>query len=290
MNILISVNTDFLEKAKTMLFSLREHNNVDITVYLLNHSLSHDNVESFSGYLDKVCQIKLIEIDVSRTDFDNMPLGELHFSIEMYYRILAQFLLPEDIGRILWLIILKDISAFYNLEFDNKFYVVCADRSNDKQSVKQTKEKVGIDSKHVYFNSGVMLMNLNKLRNETFQNDIISTCQKKSHCLTYPDQDLLNYMFTGKVKYSDSSIYNYQVKNEMVIPKDVLSKIAILHYCGPWKPWIYTDIKRSSLPYWKIRCMQGFKKEAKNTYRNLIIDKWKELVGFIKDYFRILRN
>ena len=294
MNILISVNTDYLEKAKTMLFSLRLHNNEKIVVYLLNHSLSQEQVGGFSDYLRDKCQIDTISIDVKQTEFDNMPLGEMHFSIEMYYRVLAQYLLPHELERILWLdadiIILKDIRQFYNQNIDEFYYVVCADRSPDSKSVKISKKQLGLKDDHKYFNSGVMLINLNFLRKQVLRSDIIQTSQLLSEKLTYPDQDLLNCMYSGKVKYADSEIYNYQVKDDPFISKDIMDKIAILHYCGKKKPWIYTDVRSSSMPYWRVRYLQGYKNEVKGLYKNLIIDSLKQTICFLKDYFKVKKK
>ena len=294
MNILISVNKSYLDKAQTMLFSLREHNNGDITVFLFNHSLCDQDVSSFSNYLKENCDINLVAIDVKKTEFDNMPLGDLHFSVEMYYRILAQFFLPEDLDRILWLdadiVILKDLSSFYSQEFDNSFYVVCADRDCDSENAKRIKQKLGIDQRNIYFNSGVLLINLEQLRNNTTKREIVSISNSLRDKLTYPDQDLLNYLYNQNVKYADYEVFNYQVKDDVTIPKEKKDRIAILHYSGSSKPWIYSQIRSSSLPYWQIRYRQGLKKEVKNVYKNLIIDRLYCLFGYIYDYIRLRKK
>lgn len=291
MNVLISVNENYLDKAKTMLYSLALHNKEELVVYFLNHSLSKEMVNEFRVYLKNVCNTTLIEINVKNTELDNMPLGELHFSIEMYYRVLAQFILPKKLDRILWLdadiIILKDLYHFYHQDFDGKYYVVCANRNYDSNSISDIKEKVGIDQKHIYFNSGVMLMNLEQLRVKTSKDIIISTSNTLKKKLTYPDQDILNYLYCKNVKYADLVTFNYQVKDDDSIPAEMMQKIAILHYCGSSKPWLYSDIKRSSLSYWQVRYRQGYKNEAKNIYKNLIMDCLHRLVGLIKDYFQL---
>ena len=65
MNILISVNRSYFEQAKTMLHSLRRHNQEDITVYLLNRSLDPIAVNKFESYLRKHLRIHLEIIDIS---------------------------------------------------------------------------------------------------------------------------------------------------------------------------------------------------------------------------------
>ena len=51
MNILISVNRDYLDKAETMLHSLRRNDSEDVTVYLINHSLDSVDLNKFEKYL-----------------------------------------------------------------------------------------------------------------------------------------------------------------------------------------------------------------------------------------------
>ena len=87
MNILISVNRSYFEQAKTMLHSLRRHNQEDITVYLLNRSLDPIAVNKFESYLRKHLRIHLEIIDISATAFEQLPLVDARFSIEIYYRL-----------------------------------------------------------------------------------------------------------------------------------------------------------------------------------------------------------
>ena len=96
MNVLISVNKCYLDKAKTMLHSLRRNNSEDVTVYLINHSLNCAELKKFRNYLQKHLRMDLVVMDVSTTAFDQLPFSN-RFSIEMYYRVIAQFLLPQTV-------------------------------------------------------------------------------------------------------------------------------------------------------------------------------------------------
>jgi len=262
MNILISVNESYLDKAQTMLFSLRLHTKGEVVVYLMNHKLSADIVQEFRSYLSKRCNIELVEIDVKNTALDSLPLGKYNFSIEMYYRILAQFLLPSTIDRILWLdadiILLKDISEFYNLPVSkDTMYVVCQDRNAEGELVKKCKEDLGLPPEHNYFNSGVLLMNLQGLRKMTDKETIIFKCLSLKEKLRFPDQDILNALYWRNVQYADWRVYNYQLTGVARILDDEAREIAILHYSGGAKPWDYKCMNRSSKHYWRIRVMQG---------------------------------
>lgn len=53
MNILISVDEKYLDKAETMLFSLKRNPKEAVDVFLLNRSLSRDIILRFEQYLKK---------------------------------------------------------------------------------------------------------------------------------------------------------------------------------------------------------------------------------------------
>lgn len=261
MNILISVNKYYLDKAQTMLFSLSLQINEDVTVYLINHSLNNDDVSSLKEYLKSKCNFNFVEIDVRNTPLDNFPVP-LHFSVEAYYRLLAQFLLPDSIDRVLWLdadiIILKDISDFYHQDFEDKVLIVCPDVNHDREDIYEIKKSIGISFDHTYFNSGVSIFNLKKLREETSKEEIVEICRRLKDKLVYVDQDILNYLYQNKVKYENPKKHNFQLTNKNAVNEINIDEIHILHYSGPRKPWNYRDLNRSSKYYWDIRIKQGY--------------------------------
>lgn len=284
MNILISVNKEYIDKAQTMLFSLRRQVHEEITVYLINHSLSSEDIKISEDYLRKKCSITMQCINVKNTMFDQMTLGNQHFSIEMYYRILAQFLLPESIERVLWLdadiIVLKNISDFYHQSFDGKKYIVAPDRGVNNPKYKR---ELGLSEECTYFNSGVLLMNLECLRKETSEEIINETAKVIQARLVLPDQDLLNYLYHDDVKYVDWRVYNYQYQNGEIVNSQDLQKIAVFHYVGARKPWLYWGIDGNSKHYWRVRVQQGYWIEAIEAY-------WRQIKELTYVYINTIRE
>jgi lipopolysaccharide biosynthesis glycosyltransferase len=227
----------------------------------MNHSLDENEIDYFEKYLTKRCKMQLIMVDVKRTALDNYPLAQNHLKIEMYYRILAQFLLPVKLDRILWLdadiVVMKDISSFYNQEFDGNVLVACPDCNNGTSAIKNCLNRMCLPDDHLYFNSGVLLMNLKKLRENTTMECVLQQCEEFKERLTYPDQDILNKLYANQVKYAPWKQYNYQVGMIKRIPKEDVKQIAILHYTSYVKPWRYWDIANCSRYYWKVRFKQG---------------------------------
>lgn len=264
MNVLISVNKSYLDKAGTMLHSMRRNHCDDITVYLLNRSLSDDEIKQFGKYLHRQLRMDLIVVNMPITVFDQLSIGNERFSVEVFYRVLAQFLLPKAVDRILWLdadiIMCGNISEFYYQDFDGNLMVACADAAYDDPVIEQIKCNLGLPYEHVYFNSGVLLLNIEALRCETELNGIINATQSVARHLVFPDQDLLNYLYTGRVKYDDPIKYNCQTKSFSELTTEQYNDMVILHYAGSEKPWILYQIyylSKAAIPYWREVALQG---------------------------------
>ena len=131
MNILVSSDKNYLDITATMLYSLYIHNKEKINVWFLNKSISHIDKEKFTNYLYEKCKIKVFFIDIDESIFNSLttPLYIKHISIETYFRLIAQFLLPPNVERILWLdsdIIVKgSLKDFYYQTIDSLSMVAC---------------------------------------------------------------------------------------------------------------------------------------------------------------------
>lgn len=247
-----------------MLHSFRRNNSEDVTVYLINRSLNSAELKKFRNYLQKYLRMDLVVIDVSTTAFDQLPLNDGRFSIEIYYRVIAQFLLPQTVDRIMWLdadiVICGTISDFYHQDFEGALLVACPDVDCEDKEILRIKENLGLSREHIYLNSGVLLLNIEALRKITDLQDIVQTAQSIAQYFVYPDQDLLNYLYTGRVKYCDQNQYNCQVKAFGKLTKYQCDQIAILHYAGHQKPWLFYYIyglSKAAIPYWKEIALQG---------------------------------
>lgn len=263
-NILISVNRNYLDKAKTMLHSFRRNHSEDITVYLINRSLRGTEINKFRKYLKKHLRMDFMLIDTSITAFDQMPLNKSRFSIEIYYRVIAQFLLPQTVERILWLdadiVFCGNISEFYHQDFAESLLAACPDVNCEDKEIIKIKENLGLSNEHIYFNSGVLLLNIEALKKTTTLDEIIQSAQSIAQYLVYPDQDLLNYFYTGRVKYCNQNQYNCQVTSVVSLTEEQINNIAILHYAGFHKPWFFYslhDLSSAAIPYWQEVALRG---------------------------------
>lgn len=291
MNILISSNREYLDKYVTMIYSLKRHVSEHIVVFFMNLRLSEIDKAYFLNAFEPL-DVNVKFIEVKGLGFEDYPI-DYHLSLETYYRIIAQFLLPDNVDRILWLdadiVVLQDITSFYYQSFCGKKYVVCEDIINKTDNGKRLKNRIGLPQTHIYFNAGVMLMNIGLLRNTTNMEDIM----KSSNCLKdkvkWFDQDILNILYQGELKYDNPLKYNYQLQNKENIPKCDMSEICILHYNSKDKPWEYNNIKPSSIYYWReyARVSKTKKKESRQIYKNKIADCVLELKGYFLSLIKL---
>lgn len=111
-----------------------------------------------------------------------------------------------------------------------------------------------------YFNSGVMLLNLKKMRNDDITNKLVNYRLNVEDF--YMDQDTFNIIIGKKVKYLDFSYnmqtVNYRKMNTKEIAdyyslplydekEEYINRSSIIHFDGKEKPWIYYDILLADL-------------------------------------------
>lgn len=291
MNILVAANDGYIFPTKVMLMSLLdvEEEKETFQVYVLCSELSEKSIGELNGLNSDRMRINYLRVPDEL--FENVPVYQ-YFSKEVYYRIIAYKLLPDDMDRIMWIdgdiVIIHSISKFYYQNIDDSMIVAIEDMLNGRNEEK--KKKLNIPTEKLYFSSGVMLYNLSRMRDVMDIDHIFNYIHNNKDVIEIVDQDVLNALYYNQTKVIEKGFkYNYFVgelpaKGE----KSILEKISILHYCGSKKPW------KKGYPYhgfeffWKyaMRINKDYCNypEIKNSY---FISHSKWLVkGYIK---RILR-
>ena len=97
-----------------------------------------------------------------------------------------------------------------------------------------------------YFNSGVLLMNLDYWRNNHVADKLVLWIENFDGRLMCPDQDALNVVLEGKVKFLDYK-YNYQQgfygdlmwlrADKWPAIKEARENPVVVHYTSGEKPW-----------------------------------------------------
>ena len=260
MNILLAANNKYLKYMENLIFSIKCNlEKEDISIYFINQNVEEKTINRTKRNLERKYGIEFHIINISNDLFKNLPVLE-HFSVEMYFRLIAQYILPQNLDRILWvdidIVCLKNLETFYYQDFDNKSMVVCADSLYNGEMLEEHKYNLGINLNTKYFNSGVLLLNLNKIRKKYSIEDIINKSIEYKDKLKFPDQDVLNILYEGDVKYANK-YYNYQLIYRDDIVQEDNEKIVLLHYTGAEKPWRFKCINKASKYYWLYEKKRG---------------------------------
>ena len=115
----------------------------------------------------------------------------------------------------------------------------------------------------------MLLINLQKLRENYTERDIVRLIRENQDKLVYPDQDFINLIFKDDIKII-SNKYNLVIKD--VRFNKLKEKPLIIHYAGSFKPWD-DNVSRFEIeymmPYYDAMRMQGeYKKDKLDTLLN----------------------
>ena len=172
----------------------------------------------------------------------------------MWLRVLLPELLPET-GRVLYLdvdtLVLQPLHALWATPLSDR-WVAAVDNVLEPKLAGHP-ARIGLPEGGAYFNSGVLLMNLESMRRERITEQVLDCARRRGHDLLWPDQDALN-LTLGSRRVAlhprwncQNSFYYWHEHAEPVIGRallaEALAQPAILHFEGPaWaKPWHYLN-------------------------------------------------
>ena len=170
-----------------------------------------------------------------------------YYSKATYYRMFIPNLYPE-LNKALYLdcdiVLLDDVAKLYHTELGEN--LVGAVHDGAVETVKEFQHYVintiGVDSQEDYFNAGVLLMNVKKMREIDFESKFFSLLSQVKFDVAQ-DQDYLNAICCNQVKKLD---YAWDVMPFENLKRD-LCDIKLIHYNLSFKPWhkdgvLYEDI------------------------------------------------
>lgn len=247
MNILVTINANYLKALKVMLKSMFINNpGVPFHIYLMHSRLKKEELSDIDHFVAEHGQT-LIEVEVQDDYFDRAPVLK-HYTKEMYYRLLAFKFLPEDLDKILYLdpdiLVINEIQSLYDTDLSGFLYAAAY---HDRVSITEiNKLRLLPYEIEAYYNSGVLLMNLPLQREKINEQDIYNFVEENKKRLILPDQDIINALYSKSIKEIDEIRFNYDARfyryykmmsNGKVDMDYVIRHTSIIHFCGKRKPW-----------------------------------------------------
>lgn len=248
MNILTAINQKYLPYFAAMVRSFADSNPGEHTVWMVTKEVTEEQLAAYRPLIPDRVAVKPVAF--CEDILEGAPT-EPRWPKEIYYRIFAAEYLPETLDRVLYLdsdIIVKgDLSPFYDADFEDNYFV--ATTNVHSRFLKWfLRVKNGAKKGSVYVNTGVLLMNLEKLRKEQSREEVLGYIAGRKALLMLPDQDVISALYGDRIKTEDGYVYNLNErkirgwnrrhrKEERIGPDWVEKNAKILHYIGRNKPW-----------------------------------------------------
>ena len=248
-HIAFAINDKFAMGMGVCVQSIVDNNGNDFVVHILAMDLSMETV-------NRIKQANIITgvpfvIHVLRRDFlDAFPISD-RYPKEVYYRLMLPKILFRKVDVVLYLdadtLCIGDVSEIRYLNLNEKIAGVIADR-DDRISWLRS---IGYANTK-YFNSGVLLVNVNRWEEEGVTESAICFINKYASSLVFFDQDALNAVIGENVHWLEQkyNLLTYMYKrseyNEMLI------KSAIIHYGGEeplWQEWCENPFQEQFVKY-----------------------------------------
>jgi len=209
-----------------------------INLKVLDGGISHASRETLVGLvgrLHKSTQLEFVTVDLSAFNRATLGPGQSHMT---YSRILLPQLL--HVQRLIYLdcdvLVFRDLSELFDLELSPGKVVAAVPDSETLSLADDSKviaDAMKLRDGTAYFNCGIMLMELDQLRQQCFVDRGIEFFNRWNGNYRFWDQSAINFLLQGQIdklpEYWNRTSwrFNAQQHNELD---------CVLHYttCAPW--------------------------------------------------------
>lgn len=250
-DIVCCTDTTYVKYCCVMLTSLLENNQVEETViHILDNGIDKGSKELIRDIVERKYHQKLFFYTLDNNLLQEFPSTNSYVSLTTYCKLFIPSILPLSVHQVLYMdcdiIVVNSLYDLWNYDLTDKAVAAVKD---DHKGLDKDCERLGYDYyKDDYYNAGVVLLNLDYLRNYDYVQKAINYVAQNSRLLKYHDQDVLNGLLHGHIlplpyRYNlhDNLYHNkrYSHKEQIPIIEEELnpSKRVIIHFSSRRKPW-----------------------------------------------------
>ena len=201
-----------------------------------------------------------------------LPLDKTSYPLNMYARLFIPYFLPESVGKAIYvdvdMIVEQDISLLWHTDIAGKVVAGVVDQLKIIGGAEWTAipnyKELGFDPNIKYFNSGLIVMDLNKWRKTDVTARIFECIEQNKAHVRFPDQYGLNVVFIDQWHELDEK-WNAYANQDLAAP-------GIIHFIMT-KPIYETynlneKYKAAFYKYLNLTPWKGFKPMSK--FRNYL--------------------
>lgn len=247
LEIVVTCDEGYLDPLRTMLLSLRVNNqNGGIRVWLLHRGIPRPALDALAAFCIHI-EIDLAPRTVDQTLFARARSSE-RYPQEMYYRMLAPYVVDAPIDRALYLdpdiLIINPLAPLFNIELGECAFAAAS--HTDAIHPATALNNVRLNTSDLYFNTGVILMDMLRAKTLIDRDELFSFATENEWKLLFPDQDVFNALYSEHTLPIPDQVWNYDARKypDNIIRTGgeatldwVMDNTAILHFCGRDKPW-----------------------------------------------------
>ncbi len=301
--IVVSADNNYSRHLGVMLYSLLSaaDSQVEFVIYVLNGGISKSNIARISNLVSGFGSVVHF-IDMDEKLYSSYPLSN-HIRQSAYYRISIQYLLSTLCSKAIYLdcdmIVKDDISKLWEIDVSGHILAAVEDSGFEHNN------RLFMPDNTLYFNSGVMLINLDNWRKADISGRAHKFIQEYPDRLLLHDQDALNAVICGewrplhprwnqqtkmfRTRYSDTSFSEDELAEALQFP-------AIIHFTESSKPWHYLNEHPFRDEYYKfLQCTEWKFKFPKlqagiNSIMKPIVGITYKLLDNLKSVYREASN
>ena len=242
---------------------------------ILYQELSRENIEKLSKLAKDNFSVEFYAMKNSFDAITDRMSNRLrcdYFTLTIYFRLFIPLMFPQfDKGIYIDsdVVVTSDIAELFDIDIKDNFIGACRDYSiaDIPPLVSYTENAVGVNGNE-YINSGVLLMNLKKMRENDFEGHFLNLLNTYHFDSIAPDQDYINAICNGKIHYLS------QEWDTMPDSSTPVENPKIIHYNLFSKPWCYDGIKYAD-EFFKYASDCGYIEEI-NEYKKNYSDEQKK--------------
>ena len=231
--------------------SLIDHSSTrnEYRIYVLTTDISKEDFAHIKSYERENIKIEAVDVkDKIAVVRDKLALRD-YFTEAIYFRLFIPTLFPNYKKAVYLdadITLNDDIAKLYkqNLKNNNVAAILDPTVYNNSDLVYYVREALDVTEEE-YFNSGVLVMNLERFRKMDIENKFYDWVNDHSFGAVAPDQDFLNITCLHKVLYIDKG-WNAMPAGEELADKD----LHLIHYNMFLKPWKHDNVMYEDY-FWK---------------------------------------
>ena len=243
-NIVLVTDRNYIQFAITTIYSVLKSTTEEILVKCFALGFSEDQLINYKNKFNNK-SVKFISIN---DDFLKNIKTKNHVSKAAYLKIFLPEIL-EDTEKIIFLdsdlLVINDINKLW-VQFDENYTI----QAIWNPGYNYDNELIGLGLDEETFNSGVMLMNLEKMRINSDSKKLLNFIDEKNHLTKLNDQAAFNAIYArewGRISLDWNVQNKFYFKKSSYLKlkrcekKDLLYNPSIIHFTTNSKPWMFKN-------------------------------------------------